>query len=726
MLLDAALRLADRGFSVFPIVAGQKSPPAISQWPDRATNEPYEIYELWQEYPNANIGIATGKYGCGALIAVDVDVKGGRDGEWSMLELQLLGFDFPETYTQTTPTGGRHLVYASPIAVRNGVNTLGDGIDIRSAGGYLVGAGSVVAGKGYTGNDAPVGPAPAWLIERLRDTAPAIPKTSPPSFVDRAQAIARGTAYLRTVAPAVQGEGGDHHTFGVAARCKDFGLSEADTFDLMMELWNPRCEPPWSPAQLSIKILNAYKYGSLPVGAIAPENDFDAIEEDEEEAPPVVVDAEGPVERLNKEYGHCISGGNQCILWETTDEHGKACTKYLSVEAFRGRMAPHKLQTAEGNYVPLAKVWFDSPKRKTYDGVVFDPSMKAPARFYNMWKGFSYAPAETGSHPAVDMFLDHALHNVCGGDKELCNWLLGYFAHMIQKPWEKPNVAIVFKGDKGVGKNALIERVGALMADNFLVAADKRYLTGNFNSHLERLLLFALDEAFWSGDKQAEGTLKNLITGAKHVIERKGDEPYTVANKTRICIIGNEEWIVPASADERRFAVFHVGDGRKQDTEFFRLMRVGMEEGGYPHLLTYLQNYPITTDVNVAPNTQALSDQKHASLEPVHQWWWDSLTDGVLLGSDFQTWPEVLDCETVRNAYRRYAQQRRITARAPTDRAFNKLLGKCAPSCTRGRSTTVLEGGARPYVVRFSDLERARSDWEHFIGHAVNWGEGGA
>jgi hypothetical protein len=46
--------------------------------------------------------------------------------------------------------------------------------------------------------------------------------------------------------------------------------------------------------------------------------------------------------------------------------------------------------------------------------------------------------------------------------------------------------------------------------------------------------MFALDEAFWSGDKQAEGTLKDLITGRDHVIEHKGKEPYTVANKTRV------------------------------------------------------------------------------------------------------------------------------------------------------------------------------------------------
>src|SRR5690606_13114237 len=147
------------------------------------------------------------------------------------------------------------------------------------------------------------------------------------------------------------------------------------------------------------------------------------------------------------------------------------------------------------------------------------------------------------------------------------------------------------RGGKGTGKNALVDRVGYLLGNHYLLTSNRRYLVGNFNGHLEHCLLFALDEAFWSGDKQAEGQLKDLITGSHHVIEHKGKEPYSVENCTRIVIIGNEEWLVPSSHDERRFAVFHVGDGRKQDRAFFQAMREGMERGGYRLLLRYLLDY---------------------------------------------------------------------------------------------------------------------------------------
>ena len=49
------------------------------------------------------------------------------------------------------------------------------------------------------------------------------------------------------------------------------------------------------------------------------------------------------------------------------------------------------------------------------------------------------------------------------------------------------------------------------------------------------------DEAFWAGDKQAEGKLKDLITGAHHFIEFKGKEPVLVENHTRLLVIGNQD-----------------------------------------------------------------------------------------------------------------------------------------------------------------------------------------
>lgn len=707
----AAVALADRGFWVFPLVSGHKEP-AIKAWQHEATRDYGKISGWWGANPHYNVGIFTGKYGDnGALIAIDVDIKNGGHGDVELLRLELEGLDFPDTYTQTTPTSGRHLVYQAGHGVRSGANVLGKNLDLRSAGGYIVGAGSVIGSTMYRGSHAPVSSAPDWLLTRTRPAQALV--ISQDIQADLGHAYARAKAYLATAPVAVQGAGGDHQTYCVAARVKDYGVPEAVCVALMDAGWNQRCEPPWSFEELETKVKHAYRYGNNPVGIDAPEAVFTPAVQAQQ---PNV----GPIEKINQSYAYVIASGGQHILWETTDSDGHAKLEHLTLETFHGKFAAERVQTGDGSSIPLSKMWFSSPQRRSYDGLVFAPEQPTGPRFFNLWKGFAYEPAPTGQHPMVSRFLEHAFENVCRGNQKYFDWLITYFAHLIQKPWEKPLVALVFRGQKGVGKNALIERIGALLGGHFLLSATRRYLIGNFNSHLERLLLFVLDEAFWSGDKQSEGVLKDLITGREHLIERKGYEPYTVANKTRICIIGNEDWIVPTSHDERRFACFDVGDQRRQDTQYFQAMREGMEAGGYSNLLTYLKTHPLKMNVNIAPQTEALTEQKYQSLDPALQWWFDSLQEGRLIGSGETTWSDQVTCESVRFAFRSYTRQRNIQSRLPDDRSFGRQITKASPSMKHRRSSREIDG-ERPYVYAFESLETHRREWENYIGQAVKW-----
>lgn len=715
----SALTLASDGFWVFPVTQGQKSPPLMDGWKEAATMDPAKVKAMWSAHPSANVGIYTGRYQADkSLIVIDVDCKEGRVGNEELIRLELEGCEFPDTYVQTTPTGGRHLVFCADQAVRQGVSVIGRNLDIRSAGGYIVGAGSQIGGVFYRAHRQAVATTPQWLIDRCAETR--ITKIDVPEniTIDIGAAYEQAKAHLAGAPVARQGEGGDHLTYKTAAQCKDYGLPESLTAALMFEHWNPRCQPPWSDSALREKVAHAYKYGVQAVGAQAPEAAFALLVTSGVPVQPVQPGV-SPIEKLNEQYAYAVVNGNQSILFETTDEYGLPKVEWFTPETFHGKLASKTFTDAGGTTSPLTKVWMKSPRRRSYDGVVFAPEQPVDPRFYNLWKGFMCDPAPTGWHPGVQQFLEHAYENICNRDETLYTWLIDYFAHLIQKPWEKPLVALVFRGGKGVGKNALIERVGALLGGHFLLTSNRRYLTGNFNSHLERVLLFALDEAFWSGDHAAEGILKDLITGSKLVIERKGFEPYTLINRVRVMIIGNEKWLVPTSADERRFAVFDVGDKRKQDTKYFTAMRTSLENGGYPYLLTYLKTHPITTDQNIAPASAALQDQKIHSLDIVHQWWHDCLTGGVIPGHHGDTWPEYIGTEELRVAFRYYVRQRNVNSRIPGDSLFTRQLREAAPSLNTSRRTV---DGRQIRVFNLAPIDTHRAEWDTFIGQPTVWG----
>lgn len=719
--VDQALDFAARGFHVFPCEPNGKLP-IIKDYPNRATRDQEQIRK-WFTGTSRNIGISTTRFSDDrALVVVDVDNKSGKNGDETLFALELDGYELPASLEHATPSGGRHIIYVTERPLKQGVNVLGQGLDIRSRGGYIVAPGSQIDGRGYEqiNAHAHLAACPAWLVERLGVDChqPAV-DLAPVAGVDPDRALSRGVEFLRTAPVAVEGQGGDTTTYKVAAKLKDLGCASQQAFELMVEHWNERCFPPWDLHELHIVVAHAFKYGREPQGSAAPEAVF----------PPAVNDNESdelddtgvhPFDKLNREFAFIKKGA--FVLQETTNEDGHPVTEHLNMAEFHGWFANVPFQTGKAKPRPISEWWLEWAGRRQYEAVVFAPQQDPGPRWYNLWTGYSVEAATGGDHPSLTAFLEHALENVCNGDAALCHWLMGYFAHMIQRPWEKPLVALVFKGDKGTGKNALVERVGHLLGQHFMVADDERYLLSNFNSHLESNLFFVLDEASWAGDKRAEGKLKGLITGSKHNIERKGKEGYKVKNLTRVAIIGNEKWLVPATVAERRFAVFNVGNGRRQDRKFFEDMRVGMEQGGYCYLLRYLMDFDLSTvDVNAAPSTQGLIDQKHASLEPVHEWWLDCVTSNSLVGSDWEgVLPPFIPTNRMRQAFEHWARGRNIRARLPGRNDFIKALQAMAASMTRVKAKPE-DPEDSTYSYQNPGLDALRQDWDRFIGGTHDW-----
>ena len=724
---EFALRLAAGGFQVFPCAENGKLP-VIKDFPNRATTDPKRVESWWNGRPK-NVGISTSHFAADeALVVVDVDVKDGKRGDLSLLNLDLEGFELPATFTVSTPSGGQHLYYRTPKALRQGTDTLGNGIDIRSLGGYVLGPGSVIDGRTYEiTNKSHIAPAPEWLVARLgaaRSHSNASAEPLPGVEPDRA--AQRAATWLSTYAPtATEGHGGDAETYKVAAHLKDLGCDAGQAFDLMAS-WNERCSPPWSDDELRTKIDNAFKYGRDPQGIAAPEAIFPPIEDPSADEP----DKLHPFVKLNESFAFVFAGGTGNILWETTDRKNDYAFHLMSKQSFLDMHAANKLPIGDKSK-STAQMWIEWKGRRNFDGLVFEPGIDAESRWFNLWRGFAVEPAApvpagTHSHPMVNRWQEHLFENICSRDKKLADWLTGWFAHLIQKPYEKPLVAVVFKGGKGVGKNALVERVSKLLGGHAMTTSRRRYLVGNFTSHLQRCLLFVLDEAFWSGDKEAEGVVKDLVTGTEHLIELKGKESFTVRNLTRVVVIGNEEWLVPASADERRWAVFDVGEGRKQDRQYFEEMRLGLDEqGGAAHLLRYLMDYKITQDVNLAPNTVGLTAQKISSLEPVPQWWYDTLAAGTIAGGDWGgEWPDSIPTNRLRDALRRWVGNRNIKGRLPNDVNFGKILKQMAPSFEKKKlGGNKVADGDTSYAYFKVELETLRKEFDKYIGGGVPWNE---
>ncbi|MEV6621051.1 bifunctional DNA primase/polymerase [Amycolatopsis sp. NPDC051106] len=189
-----ALEMAGRGWAVFPIQPGRKFPPAWHReenCPGRgpctaghvtpeslATTDPETIARVWATVPY-NVAVFPGKSG---WHVIDCDVRKpdeapGPDG-WE--ELQALaeerGGPLPDTWTTSTPSGGRQLWYPVPPGVRLGstVKWIAPHVDTRGWGGYALAPGSVRDDGAYELLDDTEGPQlPGWLVQASVKLPPA-------------------------------------------------------------------------------------------------------------------------------------------------------------------------------------------------------------------------------------------------------------------------------------------------------------------------------------------------------------------------------------------------------------------------------------------------------------------------------------------------------------------------------------------------------------------------
>lgn len=259
-MLDAALALAARGFRVIPLYdPGPKGKrPRIDDWATKASTLPGQISGWWSVWPNANIGAAMG--GPERVIAIDIDGAKGGFESWHATP-----WDGATLQSNSGSGNGCHLLFRLQphhdlARIRNAIE-FRPGLDVRAEGGQVVLPPSLhESGKIYqwVSLDVPIAPLPDWLYALIeRDPAAAVtgpdthtPREHPPLL----ERIERARAAVLALPPAVSGQGG-HNRLLVAATVayRGFDLSRGAA-EYVLEDYNRRCEPPWSPAELAHKL----------------------------------------------------------------------------------------------------------------------------------------------------------------------------------------------------------------------------------------------------------------------------------------------------------------------------------------------------------------------------------------------------------------------------------------------------------------------------------------
>jgi len=210
-LLNEALRLAGFGYRVFPLEPQTKTPRAGSRGVLDATTDADSIRDWWRQSPDSNIGLACGD----GLLALDVDP--GAIEAFGAEEVANLEFDWIGKPRSRTPRGRFHLLMREPegVALRNSAGKIGQGLDIKCAGGYIVAPPSRVIDPArnidgvyewiepFDSTPDVLPDAPAWLVQALTETNANLPALTGSTNVipegSRNDALASIAGHLRHV-----------------------------------------------------------------------------------------------------------------------------------------------------------------------------------------------------------------------------------------------------------------------------------------------------------------------------------------------------------------------------------------------------------------------------------------------------------------------------------------------------------------------------------------------
>jgi hypothetical protein len=364
--------------------------------------------------------------------------------------------------------------------------------------------------------------------------------------------------------------------------------------------------------------------------------------------------------------------------------------------------------------------WMKQPQRREYKGLCFEPGKeKVVDDRLNLWRGWGVEP-KSGSWRLLKR---HIFKVLAKRDRAFFLYIMKWTAWTLQNPGARAEVALVFKGGRGTGKGLFARALKQIFGQHGLHISDDKHLTGHFNAHLQDCALLFSDEAYWPGNKGAEGTINRIISEPTLLIEPKGINVFEVDNRIHLLMATNHDWVVPAGADERRYAINSVSDEFKQSKKYFDPLYAEMENGGIAAMMHDLLAYDLKGwhPRNDVPNTVTLQEQKMMSLAPEEEWWYALLQSGELpfeerfKGTDDRN---KYPCMITGAAAYKHARETVPKLKSRSDKSLaDHLLKK--HGCVPPEGDVRIGGKARPWV--FPPLKEARAAWDMKMSTVTEW-----
>ena len=579
---------AVRGWHVFPVPPGEKKSYKSAKYSNGrewgATNDAKQIEKDFRRWPHANVGIVTGPKSGFFVVEADTPKGHAVDGIASLKALVRKHGPLPATLLAESPSGSVHYYFNYPavVTIGNSTSKLAPGVDVRGDGGMVVAPPSRKPSGGQYRwlNKNAVANAPDWLIELCNGKDDEERKPNEKLEADDLDVLAAAVAVIPNDFPDYNG----WKYFGMAiwgaTRGSDYGF---ELFDKFSQRWTGGTYD---------KAATEKAWREITKG------------------PPSKIGAGTIYHRANlakpdwRKTKAGVSPDDFCAYMPQHVYIFKPTRESWPGSSVNSRLPP--MPDGKKKFIP-ASLWLD--RNQPVEQMTWAPGMpmlirdrivadggwidRAGVTCFNLYR----PPAiELGDATKAGPWLAH-VKKVYPSDTD---HIVKYLAQRVQHPEIKPNHALVFGGEQGIGKDTILEPVKRAIGPwNFQEVSPQQTL-GRFNGFVKSVIL-GINEARDLGEVD-RFTLydhtKSLTAAPPDVLrcDEKNLREHSVFNCCGVIYTTNHktDGIYLPADDRRHYVAWSVLTREDFKQDYWITMWRWYDGGGDRHVAAYLTQLDIS------------------------------------------------------------------------------------------------------------------------------------
>lgn len=217
---------------------------------------------------------------------------------------------------------------------------------------------------------------------------------------------------------------------------------------------------------------------------------------------------------------------------------------------------------------------YDEDQRTYYTYNYYPDASLCPKNIYNLWQPFPIL--KTPLDPKVDTSKIYAFIETLLG--ECAEYVLNWFAHIVQKPERKTEVCILLYGAQGCGKSTIGEYLlrKIIGLDKMIITSKADKMFGRF-VNTQGKLLAVLNEASGKDTFNICDILKDAITCSTTEQEKKGVDAVSVTDYTNFIFTTNNINSVKIEEGDRRFMPIEINNVLKGNVSYFKELYANLD-----------------------------------------------------------------------------------------------------------------------------------------------------